>query len=310
MNSNLFSRHFLIRAFWLACSTSPKFQLRHRALNSRKFLMSILVGMLLWYVSMGNASGRPFRANKAPPFMQGPVYLLAPLAKGNWQFAGRHFMSNSDWLALMCDQTGCALRAAKLSVLSVRLRERNEPSYPAQSLLWHTPDTQGDARVIGLFALNPGQTWLKSGSIPTFYAGDGRVPRASGPGTMESLIRWGSESSAKLVPVLVRTPPESNAVQPDEKVGNQIRLELRIGERRQILGSFIFACNLMPVHPEAYLRWAGDFDGDGRPDFLVSFHPHGTNRTLFLSSLAKANELVGRAGSFDVVGIDEGDGPC
>jgi hypothetical protein len=47
--------------------------------------------------------------------------------------------------------------------------------------------------------------------------------------------------------------------------------------------------------PKLELLWAGDLDGDGRPDLLMNMSPkYGTSIfTLFLSSKAQSNQLVG-----------------
>lgn len=48
------------------------------------------------------------------------------------------------------------------------------------------------------------------------------------------------------------------------------------------------------------LRWCGDLDGDGYPDFVVDLAPKGfyTDLRLYLSSRADPEQLVGHAGSF------------
>lgn len=47
-----------------------------------------------------------------------------------------------------------------------------------------------------------------------------------------------------------------------------------------------------------FLIWAGDLDGDGKPDLLMNFTDYFWDTVLFLSSLAKPGELVGVAGRF------------
>ena len=54
------------------------------------------------------------------------------------------------------------------------------------------------------------------------------------------------------------------------------------------------------LRPRDYLLWAGDLDGDGKPDFILNHgeQEYGVNVALYLSSLAKKGELVGVAGRF------------
>jgi hypothetical protein len=47
-----------------------------------------------------------------------------------------------------------------------------------------------------------------------------------------------------------------------------------------------------------YLLWAGDLDGDGKPDLILNHGEPGIQVALYLSSLAKDGELVGLAGRF------------
>lgn len=67
------------------------------------------------------------------------------------------------------------------------------------------------------------------------------------------------------------------------------RLVLRVGEKTQTL--FEQADGDLDGWS---LHWAGDLDGDGQPDFLISADTHYAVETLrlFLSSRARKNELV------------------
>jgi len=47
------------------------------------------------------------------------------------------------------------------------------------------------------------------------------------------------------------------------------------------------------------LQWAGDLDGDGQLDLLINANACTNKTVLFLSSMAKNNDLVGEAGVFE-----------
>lgn len=73
-----------------------------------------------------------------------------------------------------------------------------------------------------------------------------------------------------------------------ERVGERHRLVLREGERTQTLYESDGDLDGWAFH------WAGDLDGDGRPDFLLSADAHYnvSTKRLFLSSRAGPGQLV------------------
>ncbi len=86
-------------------------------------------------------------------------------------------------------------------------------------------------------------------------------------------------------------------------------LQLRIDERSQTLASWQAQARtpgpwMLGNDAYPHLRWAGDLDRDGRLDLLidVSDHYNVSAPTLFLSSQAKAGELVGEAAVLRSVG--------
>lgn len=64
----------------------------------------------------------------------------------------------------------------------------------------------------------------------------------------------------------------------------QLQVENKQTRRRQVIVSRIYG--------HTRLIWAGDLDRDGITDFMLSYESHEYGRQLFLSSLAKAGELV------------------
>lgn len=69
---------------------------------------------------------------------------------------------------------------------------------------------------------------------------------------------------------------------------------IRLGEKSQALEG-------VPSRDSQAVRWAGDLDGDGKLDLYlaVSHHNYFEGRYLYLSSMAKKNELVGLLGDLD-----------
>ena len=67
-------------------------------------------------------------------------------------------------------------------------------------------------------------------------------------------------------------------------------LQLRSQGKRQTLEQ-LWQCST--VGNTDYLLWAGDLDGDGRPDYLISYVDGYGEIVLYLSSEADAADLVG-----------------
>jgi hypothetical protein len=56
--------------------------------------------------------------------------------------------------------------------------------------------------------------------------------------------------------------------------------------------------------PYITVLWVGDLDGDGKPDFYVdsTWHYNISHKVLWLSSLAKPGQIVGKAAVFTTIG--------
>jgi hypothetical protein len=129
--------------------------------------------------------------------------------------------------------------------------------------------------------------------------------KLAGEATLPVMLIRGLEARASLTPL----SPEAEATGLSEfgkpvplgeaaaletfKVGARgARLELRVGEVKQTL------FEAAETDTDGWsLRWAGDLDGDGKLDVLLTADTHYAVETfrLFLSSKAKKGQLVGEA---------------
>lgn len=220
---------------------------------------------------------------------------------------GREYKAGTGWWAL-----GCPGRC-ELYPLTLSIKPEKHPVYdgdpvPGQRLTFTPVPAISEALLIFKPLRLKQPLNLQAGPVPTYYPGLlPRLRRPASAGTMEGEIGLPKGQSARLVPVLL-TPPagKQNADQRYEQPEQPIlTLELHMDGRRQTLGSFNFGIEgTMALKPSDYLIWAGDLDGDGKPDFLINLDFQGTDQTLFLSTLAEGDELVGMAGSFRYFPID------
>ena len=190
--------------------------------------------------------------------------------------------AGSDWLSFQCNDKGCSLFPAQVSLSEVP-NSRDSMEMVLQRLHFSTTGSDSTHVVEAWFRQDKAHAWLKPGPVPTFASVEGPVAAAVDVST-ESFDIVVAGRTITLMPLLDR----------DRK---RIRLQLREPGIRQMLDDVSECLGASP----GYLRWAGDLDGDGRPDYLIDY-PRGADKThavLYLSSLAGPQQLVGSAAVFD-----------
>lgn len=201
------------------------------------------------------------------------------LIGNNFWLPGRRYANGSNWLALVCEsQVQCVFESASLAVKSEkwqghyddkptngqRLRFRREPVAKGAVVAWMQPTS-----AYPLVAPGP----------VTAYS---FARRTESPGTAEFTITGPNNRRTHFVPLLG---------------GDSFFLQVRTDTRRQLLPGALELCS--GTIPNGYLMWAGDLDGDSKPDFLVSYIDADGPVHLYLSNIAGTGQLVGLGGVFD-----------
>jgi len=224
---------------------------------------------------------------------EGPrTSLLFVWGNGVWQ-PGQPLPAGRDWLALACSSGGCALEPATLTVKPEFWQGHydDRPSY-GQRLNFERKGVSGATVVVWLRAAATAP-WLKPGAVKTHYSPQHTMKQPSRRGTLEALIDLPGGAVAHLVPMLV-AKGERHPLREAQRDWPTVLLQLRADGKRQLLQGELGHCS-GTLHPQRYLLWAGDLDADGRPDYLISFIDADGPVHLYLSSVARAGELVGLA---------------
>jgi hypothetical protein len=200
-----------------------------------------------------------------------------------WQ-PGRRARNGSDWLALHCLGTACRFAPARLQVKAESWQGHYDDRPTRGQRLSFRLVTPAPGRTIAWFRVTPKHPPLSAGPVTTYASAATPFKRPASEGTLEIAVDLPDSTQATLVPMLDR---EAGA----------FRLQLRAGGRRQLLGE-LGQCSREVSRN--YLLWAGELDGDGKPDYLVSFADADGQAILLLSGAARGPEepLVGVGGTY------------
>jgi len=248
----------------------------------------------------------------------------APGSKAGWHIPGTGYRAGTGWWALVCEtnerpsdnERGCKLYPTQLSVSKAKHAVYDAEPVNSQLLHW-TPlpayldkvplEDQKRPDLIALF--KPIRTLAKlkfsPGSVATYvHRSMPAYPATPRIGTLEVRLSLGSGAFMDVVPRVRLPQTQTNAQSDEQPTYNPYDIdvfELRMGNQRQQLpGHTVEELEGGPLqNQQSYLLWAGDLDGDGKPDLILNHGGYGIHVALYLSSLAREGELVGLAGSFE-----------
>jgi len=243
----------------------------------------------------------------------------APGRDAGWHLPGRRYRAGAVWWALVCDaddtptdaSKGCKLHGTQLSVAPARHGVYDSEPVKSQLLHWSPLPAKLDQvpqegarrpRLIAVFkpVRSLASLMLNAGPVRTYvHQGMRQYPATQRPGTLEVRLSLGDGRYADIVPRIQLAAAGGNKRMSDTPQ-DIATFELRIGNQRQRLPGYGFSeiGGTGQLSRQDYLLWAGDLDGDGKPDLILNHGEPGIQVALYLSSLAKEGELVGLAGRF------------
>lgn len=286
--------------------STPK---RHRLLaNWRPFILTALIGLNTVTPSQTTAADNTHWLAEFQADIKAAAQLTPPgknrggkiaFVHGNnlWQ-PGREYRSSNNWLALICGSSGCRLEAARLQVKKAKWQGHYDDTPTQGQQLRFTLAQRSDDKVIAWYeqgkpAASP--EWLTPRSVTSYFAGL-HPTNTTAPGNFEADVPLPGKQTLRLVPLINRggtaSDDDSATIQNHSAA---LYLQLRLGKQRQMLLGELYPCS-REISNTGYLLWAGDLDGDSRPDLLISFIDADGPVHLYLSSAAKPGQLVGLAG--------------
>lgn len=214
-----------------------------------------------------------------------------------WQ-PGNMFVNGSHWLALSCEAKGCLLEEATLAVKKESWQGHYD-EYPTLGQRLHfSKKSSSPGKAIAWFQPAAAQPWLKPGAVVTYYSV--MLPRKQPPGrgSLEAQVDLPDGGTALLVPMALSLARLSY-LDIDGLSSDSVLLQLRSQGKRQLLPGHLGGCSGdLSFGPYQYLQWAGDMDGDSKPDYLISYIDADGPVHLYLSSEARAGQLVGVGGVY------------
>ena len=241
----------------------------------------------------------------------------APGSKAGWHIPGRGYRAGTGWWALVCDadekigddRKGCKLHSTQLSITNAVHGVYDSEPVSSQLLYWSPLPANLDKvpredekrpKLIAEFKPIRSLATLKlnGGPVSSYvHQGMTNYPAAQRPGTLEVRLSMGNRRYADIVPRIQLAAPKDEGQMAITAIAT---FEMRIGNQRQQLPGYGF-CEMGgtgQLTRQDYLLWAGDLDGDGKPDLILNHGGCDIHVALYLSSLAKDGELVGVAGNF------------
>ncbi|MFZ6654358.1 hypothetical protein [Undibacterium sp. TJN19] len=237
-----------------------------------------------------------------------------------WNVPGKHFKTGDGWWVFACKKS-CELSSAAMTVKDSTHADYDGPPLLSQLMKWSPlPFQLDDEKRYGSSenALSPerarkpfdpillamfkptgelaNRLHFSVGPVTTWWHhGMTNLPKSNGDFSRTS-IEIGNGKQAILSQRFINLPKQPN----DKEEQRQLLIELQIDGIRQTLASYTFHMELEEFRsPKSYLMWIGDIDGDGKVDIFINSTSYYWNTTMFLSSLAKKGELVGKAGNFN-----------
>ncbi len=236
------------------------------------------------------------------------VHEETPIAVGqsappSTHLPDKEYRAGDGWWALECASPGkCALTASRLNIQAKPHPVYDGDPIPGQLLQWLPATATKPIIMFKPFRAPATALPFKAGAIGTYYpAAKSVVSKPQTQGTMEAVLNLPNGEKAHFMPVLEQV--SKNLTNQHEQ--DALVLEVRMNGKSQVIATFnFFGGESYPISLDQYLLWAGDMDGDGKLDLVVSSDFHGTAITLYLSSLAKEGELFGVGGSFQYFPVD------
>lgn len=206
------------------------------------------------------------------------------LPTSRYSFAAMNYPKSTQWTGLYLSGNTAKLERTTVRSKPTKVNSYDEGKVAAQEL------TITGRKSIPLCLLR-GLPQLKPGNISRFYPLGRNKPTATGPRSGFEIkidAHRGNRYSLK-------ASEKDNFISYWLKKGNKQQL-LQKFEIDPVAGKDGMACR------DQIILWAGDLDMDGKADFLTAFNTRtgeGISTQLYLSSKAKADEIVGLAAEFN-----------